>query len=976
MRPPNPSAKPPFSQPLTAFDLTLQDACDPDRLFAATAFRDIILGPDAAPSSTLQAPPVQPAPPPSVASLPPVDVCVVLAVRCHRMLRDERLCVVPVGEDGADGQAVDMCHLGSDHPDDDAEWRTSLTLPRAALPLAFRFGIRSHGRPVRCEPGPPRVLASPEPVVASRHVAAALAHCGHVRHPDGPWRGAGVAVPVFSLRSSQSVGCGDFGDLVQLVRLAATCGLRCVQVLPVNDTRCDGTWRDSYPYSCASTAALHPLYLRVQAMGLPPGAMPPNIATAVNDARAQLDSLQAVDYEATLGAKLAIARAWFDMHTSPGGALSLGGTHCADFTAWYDQHAHWVRPYAVFCFLKDVFGTAEHWNWGVLSHPSAADLERLASGHASHGATATHLQFTAYVQWHLHRQLGDAAACAAACRVVLKGDLPIGVDKRSLDTWLYPHLFRMTASAGAPPDAFDANGQNWGFPTYVWPAMAADGNYAWWTTRLHTMRQYFSALRVDHVLGFFRIWELPATCGSGLLGRFRPAEALTRMELERKGLWDILRLVMPHIRRHTLVAAFGSGTAADDIASEFLDPVDVGGGGEHQRWAFKPHYATELGLLGSPSLQVEDGAPTWVNDAVTTKRNTLLTLLRNVCLLRDEERPEEWFHPRFDMRTTSSFAELEGWQQDALWGLCDDYWHSRQDKGWRAHARATLPPLQAASGMLICGEDLGLVPPCVAPVMRDLGVLSLRIQRMPPATAPGPYDQPASYPHSCVCSPSCHDVTTTRAWWEQDAQRRMEYAAQFLPHGLGGDYARAYMASRDAFTTALAAYNAAVEQQQQRAARGVEGSGGMAPEEGGEAEEKGEESESPPRYDEAPEPVLVPPLWSETEAHAAARQAGPPPGQVAGPELMQTIVAQHLASPAALAIFPIQDVCALDADYCAAVRPEQELINDPTVKRHYWRYRMRDSLEALGANAQWVATMRQLVEASARDAAQTHAAAA
>ena len=954
----------------------VQDACDPDLLFAATAFRDIILGPDAAPASTLQASAAQPAPPPTVAGLAPDDVCVVLAVRCHRMLRDETLCVVPVNEDGHEGAAVDMSHLGSAHPDDDAEWRTTLTLPRAALPLAFRFGIRSHSR-VRCETGAARMLASPEPVVASRHVAAALAHCGHVRHPEGPWRGAGIAVPVFSLRSRQSVGCGDFGDLCQLVQLAATCGLRCVQVLPVNDTRCDGTWRDSYPYSCASTAALHPLYLRVQAMGLSHGSMPAHIATMVQDARAQLDSLQGVDYEATLGAKLAIARAWFDVHTATGGALTAGGSHHGEFNAWCEQHAHWVRPYAVFCFLKDVFGTSEHWTWGALAHPTAADLERLASGQAAHGATAAHLQFTAYIQWHLHRQLGDAAAVAASCRVVLKGDLPIGVDKRSLDTWLHPQLFRMTASAGAPPDAFDPNGQNWGFPTYVWPAMAEDGNYAWWRTRLHSMRQFFSALRVDHVLGFFRIWELPASCASGLLGRFRPAEPLTRLELERCGLWDILRLVMPHIRRHTLVAAFGSGTAADDIAAEFLDPVDIGGGGEHQRWAFKPAFATELGLLAAPSLQTVDGCPTWVSDAVATKRACLLTLLRNVCLLRDQERPEECFHPRFDMRTTSSFAELEGWQQDALWGLSQEYWHSRQDKGWRAHARATLPPLQAASGMLICGEDLGLVPPCVPPVMRDLGVLSLRIQRMPPASAAGPYDQPSSYPHSCVCSPSCHDVTTTRAWWEEDAQRRMEYAAQFLPHGLGGDYARAYMAARDAFTTALAAHKAAVEQQQQRAeraARGVEANDDAAQEEGGDdAAADGDDEGDAPEERDAPEQVLVPPLWSETEAHAAARQAGPPPAQVASPELMRTIVAQHLASPAALAIFPIQDVCALDADYCASVRPETELINDPTVKRHYWRYRMRDSLEALGANEVWVATMRQLVEASARDAATTHA---
>jgi 4-alpha-glucanotransferase len=291
------------------------------------------------------------------------------------------------------------------------------------------------------------------------------------------------------------------------------------------------------------------------------------------------------------------------------------------------------------------------------------------------------------------------------------------------------------------------------------------------------------------------------------------------------------------------------------------------------------------------------------------------------------------------MAATSSFAELERWQQDALSALSSDYFHGRQERTWRRHARATLPPLQAASGMLICGEDLGTVPACVPAVLRDLGILSLRIQRMPPAGVAGPFDVPSEYPHCAVCSPSCHDVATTRAWWAADAARREAYAAAFLPRQLGGDYARAAAAARA-------------------------GGGAPAP-------------PQPPQDVPATAPASPPPGAATTtlvgapleeEVAAAAAAAGPPPPGEATPALMGAIVALHMASPAALAIFPVQDLLALDASYCAAVAPGEETINDPTVARHYWRYRMAVSLEQLAAGGTWAARLRALVRAGGRDA--------
>ena len=129
----------------------------------------------------------------------------------------------------------------------------------------------------------------------------------------------------------------------------------------------------------------------------------------------------------------------------------------------------------------------------------------------------------------LRNEFGVSVVCSSA-----------GVSKQSVDTWLNPQDFHMSYSTGAPPDYFDPNGQNWGFPTYNWEEMKRT-DYAWWMARLRHMAQYFHAYRIDHILGFFRIWEIPRNWRTGLLGHFRPCIPATRAGLEAQGLWDIDR---------------------------------------------------------------------------------------------------------------------------------------------------------------------------------------------------------------------------------------------------------------------------------------------------------------------------------------------------------------------------------------------------------------------------------------------------
>lgn len=562
-----------------------------------------------------------------------------------------------------------------------------------------------------------------------------------------PWRGAGVAVPIFSVRSEADLGVGEFLDLKLLVDWAVESGFHLVQLLPINDTSVNRMWWDSYPYSSLSVFALHPLYLRVQALS---EKMPEDIKKEIEKAKVQLDKKD-VDYEATLATKLAIARKVFNQEKD----LILNSSAFQNF---FSENEDWLKPYAAFCFLRDFFDTSDHSQWGRFCHYSKDKLAKLISEDSLHYDI---IRFHYYVQFHLHIQLSEAAEYARKKGVVLKGDLPIGVDRNSVDTWVYPNLFRMNTSTGAPPDYFDKNGQNWGFPTYNWEEMSKD-NYAWWRARLTQMSKYFTAYRIDHILGFFRIWELPEHAMTGLIGKFRPSIPLSQEELEREGIWDFDRLTRPYIRLEHLQEKFGSSWTY--IAANFLSEFQKG------RYEFTEDCNTEKKIAAKLKTCAEKSM---LLDSEDKTRRDLFDLIQNIVLIRDPEDSKK-FYPRFNLEDTSSFMDLDDHSKNVLKRLYYDYYFHRQENLWRENALKTLPALLNSSDMMACGEDLGLIPSCVHPVMEELGLIGLRIQRMP--SEPGlEFGIPSQYNYMTVCAPSCHDCSTLRAWWEEDEERRRRF---------------------------------------------------------------------------------------------------------------------------------------------------------------------------------------------------------
>ncbi|KAL7197782.1 hypothetical protein ACSBR2_020328 [Camellia fascicularis] len=629
-------------------------------------------------------------------------------------------------------------------------WQADCVMQKDDFPIKYKYSKYGKAGNFSLEIGENREVFVDFSVSQPRYI---LLSDGMMR--EMPWRGAGVAIPMFSVRSEADLGVGEFLDLKLLVDWAVDSGFHLVQLLPINDTSVNLMWWDSYPYSSLSVFALHPLYLRVQALS---ENIPEEIKQEIRRAKEQLDG-KAVNYEATFATKLSIAKKIFVLEKD-----SI--LNSSSFQIFFSENEDWLKPYAAFCFLRDFFETSDHSQWGRFSSYSRDKLEKLVSKDRVHYDI---ISFHYYIQFQLHLQLAESAEYARKKGVVLKGDLPIGVDRNSVDTWVNPNLFRMNTSTGAPPDYFDKNGQNWGFPTYNWEEMSKD-NYAWWRARLTQMAKYFTAYRIDHILGFFRIWELPEHAMTGLVGKFRPSIPLSQEELEREGIWDFDRLSRPYIRHEFLQDKFGASWTV--IASNFLNEY------QKQHYEFKEDCNTQKKIASKLKSCAESSV---LLDSEDKIRRNLFDLLQNIVLIRDPEDARK-FYPRFNLEDTSSFKDLDDHSKNVLKRFYYDYYFQRQESLWRQNALKTLPVLLNSSDMLACGEDLGLIPSCVHPVMQELGLIGLRIQRMP-SEPDLEFGIPSQYPYMTVCAPSCHDCSTLRAWWEEDEERR----CRFFKNVIGSD---------------------------------------------------------------------------------------------------------------------------------------------------------------------------------------------
>ncbi len=726
-------------------------------------------------------------------------------------------------------------------------WDYTLDLPKQPSRIEYKYVIvnAETGRIATWETGGNRVVELSDEMLDSEQVAI---NDEYFSYPSDPWKGAGFAIPVFSIRSESGAGVGEFADIPKLVDWAVKTNMKIIQVLPVNDTVATHTWKDSYPYASISVHALHPIYASMKKIG---DLKDKKLQKSINEEAERLNQRAQLDYEGVMKLKSKFFKYHFD-------EVKIKFLNSKELNGFITQNISWIIAYAVFSFLRDKFKTADFSQWGEYAQMTDEQLIEFAQpGQDHYEDIAIHY----YIQYHLDQQLKEATEYARQHGVVLKGDIPIGIFRHSVDAWRWPHLFNMDTQTGAPPDDFSVVGQNWGFPTYNWEAMEA-GGYRWWISRMKKMADYFDVFRIDHILGFFRIWEMPKHAIQGIMGHFSPALPYSISEIESRGIsWNYDRFCKPYISEDLLDYLFAEHT--DWIKKNFLIER------ENNQFDLKPEFSTQVGICNrlDKLVETEPGKAPFFNSL----RLPLYSLPGEV-LFFESDKQKGSFNPRISLHQTSSFAHLDPMTRHQLFELHNDYFYHRHNHFWRESALRKLPMLKRATNMLICGEDLGMVPACVPGVMDELQILSLAIQRMPNDARE--FWQPADIPWMYVTSTGSHDVSNLREWWLEDSELSQRFFNNILHfHGIA------------------------------------------------------------PKRCEA---------WVAYET-----------------------VRQHLASPAMLAVFPIQDILAMSDDLKRGNAME-ERINVPAIVPHYWRYRLHINIEELLEADKFNGNLSGLVESNGR----------
>ena len=629
------------------------------------------------------------------------------------------------------------------------EWQIELDASKLKFPLEYKFILyHKEEKKADCwENNPNRYLADPE-----LKTNETLVISDRYAYFDIPvWKGAGIAIPVFSLKSENSFGVGDFGDLKRMIDWAVSTQQKVIQILPINDTTMTHEWTDSYPYNSISIYAFHPMYADIKQMGT---LKDKSAAAKFNKKQKELNGLPAMDYEAVNQTKWEYFRLIFKQEGEK--VLASG-----EFGEFFNANKEWLQPYAVFSYLRDAFQTPNFREWPRHSVYNAQDIEKMCRPES---VDYPHIALYYYIQFHLHLQLVAATKYAREHGVVLKGDIPIGISRNSVEAWTEPYYFNLNGQAGAPPDDSSVNGQNWGFPTYNWDVMEKDG-YRWWMKRFQKMSEYFDAYRIDHILGFFRIWEIPMHAVHGLLGQFIPSIPMSREEIESYGLPFREEYLIPYIHESFLGQVFGPHT--DYVKQTFLLPAETPG-----IYHMKPEFTTQR-EVESFFAGKNDENSLWIRDG-------LYTLISDVLFVPDTKEKDK-YHPRIGIQRDFIFRSLNEQEQNAFNRLYDQYYYHRHNEFWRQQAMKKLPQLTQSTRMLVCGEDLGMIPDCVSSVMNDLRILSLEIQRMPknPMHEFGYLNE---YPYRSVCTISTHDMSTLRGWWEEDYLQTQRYYNTMLGH--------------------------------------------------------------------------------------------------------------------------------------------------------------------------------------------------
>lgn len=554
----------------------------------------------------------------------------------------------------------------------------------------------------------------------------------------------GVAVPLGALYTKDNPVIGEFPDLKPFADYCQAAGISIIQLLPVNDT---GT--QSSPYSGLSAFALHPIYIRLKDV---PGfdelyKNDEKFKKAYDVFVANQKYTLRYNYDAILNTKTALLKMLYDS-TDEGKTGDAGEA----LSKWIKANS-WVKDYAVYKNLKWNYMQASWKSW--LESDRNKTKEEISALWNKKAFKKEHL-FYAWTQMVADAQFRDAVDYVKAAGLMLKGDMPILMNEDSCDAWAYPEVFNQELRAGAPADGDNPNGQNWGFPTYNWKNLK-DDDYSWWKARLTNASKYYDAYRLDHILGFFRIWAIPEADLNALNGHTEPYAFIKRSELYDLGFNDdrIRWLSQPHIPTGVIEDITWNHDKAHQILAIFCDKID----GE-ELWRFSP------ALKGNKAIEEADLTELCAPEAIGRVKKVLEDYWSNRTLI---EIAKNKFVPLWTYGKSTSWGTLNDQEKGALLN-CFNELNEKNEKLWKKQADEIFAAITKSVKMIPCGEDLGVNIECVPKTMDAHKILGLRVVRWCRKwSEPGqPYVPFSEYTPLSVTTTSVHDSSTVRQWWDEE----------------------------------------------------------------------------------------------------------------------------------------------------------------------------------------------------------------
>ncbi|MDO4790446.1 MAG: 4-alpha-glucanotransferase [Porphyromonas sp.] len=528
---------------------------------------------------------------------------------------------------------------------------------------------------------------------------------------------SGTVVPLFSLRTNDSFGIGEFADLKMVVDWVKQTNQQVIQLLPIYDTNFSASDERNYPYNSISTFALNPVYLSLKSIA----------SKDILQKLKRLDRKDKVAYSSVLTLKMEAYRLYFEQ------LISSKEWMTKDYIFFYETHSSDLIEYALFKLYSSEHPDRPVSEW----MPYETYLKEKIGKKRKCSSLPLELHYYIYLQYLLYSQLLDAKAYAREKKVALKGDLPIGIAPNSVDSWVRPHLLNMNLKAGAPPDFFATEGQCWGFPTYNWKAIATEG-YKWWTNRMKVMALIYDAIRIDHILGFFRIWSVPEYTDNACCGYFDPSIPLDGQTISQ---------YVPNIDIDTLTLPLVTEEYTLSIASqkEVDELLDAG-----------------VLIRENNTLVMPEPKCRLLSLSLTEKAVILAEKIRGECLFIKDA--NGGLQPRVLPESTVRYSLFSQDEKMTISALHHHYFHERNDALWYKTAMERLDRLSKSTRMLLCGEDLGFMTNAVPHILKKYNILSLnlpRISRKPEEL----FMTVSDVDYRCVLSTGTHDMPSLRVWW-------------------------------------------------------------------------------------------------------------------------------------------------------------------------------------------------------------------